>query len=188
MRTHDKAENSCRVRLRYVKNYYRGYGNNVRIRLLKNCRLHGARTVGVASIWEYEREHFCPASSLVSLPSGPRARQARARAPHRMNNWNNAERKRGAVPWRSRNIDRKITIGLKPESLVVVVEKRRTGSDQPINVDDQPWNALSWSQGFFYDPRLPIVSREIRCTLVNKAIKTRCPHNFLQNLFLWRST
>jgi len=126
-----------------------------------------------SELWTYEkceREHFCLASSLVSLSFSPRVR---AQAPHRMNNWNNAERKRGAVSWRSHNIDRKITIGLKPESLI-----RDSGEakDRIRSTDQRRWSTLRRSilvPRVFHDPRLLIVSREIRCTLVNKAIKTQ---------------
>lgn len=115
-RTHDIAETRRVLDCDMSRAYYRGYGNNVG-HLLKNRRAGLYESRDRWKLWAYEkceREHFCVRLLLLLLafPS-TRTRQIRVRAPHRMNNWNNAGRKRGTVSWRSRNIDRKITIGLK---------------------------------------------------------------------------
>lgn len=98
-----------------------------------------------------------------------------------MNNWNNAERKRGAVPWRSRNIDRKITIGLKT---AVACLGSREAKDRTWSIDDvdasTPEKLSILAPRAFLSPFLDYF--QIRCTLVDKSDKnTIClvPRNVL---------
>lgn len=80
--------------------------------------------------WRCASKRSANESTFVSLyfplllPDVRTCQSESIRAPHRMNNWNNAERKRDAqYRWRSRNIDRKITIGLKSASSVSTRER-----------------------------------------------------------------